>query len=310
MNAPARGGRVPLASDPVTGVGHMLSHPFIQHALAAGTAIALVCGLAGYFVVLRAQVFVGDALSHVAYAGALAALAAGIDLRFGLFAATIGAGVAIGALGGRGVADDVVIGTVFAWILGLGVFFLAYYTTHGSGSGSNGAASVTVLFGSIFGISGAAATTAILIAIGLILALLVIARPLLFASIDPAVAAARGVPVRLLGPVFLAIVGASAAEASQAVGALLLFGLLAAPPAAAQRITADPWRAFALSGALGVAAMWIGLGLAYAFPVLPASFAIMAVAAAEFLLAAGIGLGRAGSGQPRLAVASAKGAGE
>jgi zinc/manganese transport system permease protein len=262
----------------------MLGHPFIQHAVAAGTAIALVCGLVGYFVVLRAQVFVGDALSHVAYAGALAALAAGIDLRLGLFAATIGVGVAIGALGGRGVADDVVIGTVFAWILGLGVFFLAWYTTHGSGG--NGGASVTVLFGSIFGISAADATTAIAIAIGVLVVLLVLARPLLFASIDPAVAAARGVPVRVLGPAFLALVGASAAEATQAVGALLLFGLLAAPPAAAQRLTADPWRALALSGALGVAAMWLGLALAYAYPVLPASFAIMAVATAEYALAA------------------------
>ncbi len=284
----AAAGRALLASDPVTGVGHMLGHPFIQHALAAGTAIALVSGLVGYFVVLRAQVFVGDALSHVAYAGALAALAAGIDLRLGLFAATVGVGVAIGLLGGRGIADDVVIGTVFAWVLGLGVFFLAYYTTHGSGTASNGAASVTVLFGSIFGISAAEATTAVLIAVALIAAILVLARPLLFASIDPAVAAARGVPARLLGPVFLAVVGATAAEASQAVGALLLFGLLAAPPAAAQRLTADPWRAFALSGALGVTAMWAGLGLAYAYPVLPASFAIMTVAAGEFLLAAGV----------------------
>ena len=280
------GGRV-VASDPVTGVADMLGHPFIQHALAAGTAIALVSGLVGYFVVLRGQVFVGDALSHVAYAGALAALAAGVDLRLGLFAATITVGLVIGALGGRGNADDVVIGTVFAWVLGLGVFFLAYYTTHASGS--SGAASVHVLFGSIYGISGVGAVVSIAIAVILILALLVIARPLLFASIDPAVAAARGVPVRLLGPLFLAIVGASAAEASQAIGALLLFGLLAAPAAAAQRLTDRPWRAFALSGALAVLAMWVGLGLAYAYPSLPPSFTIMAVAAAQYALAAVFG---------------------
>jgi zinc/manganese transport system permease protein len=112
-------------------------------------------------------------------------------------------------------------------VLGLGVFFLAYYTTHVSTG--NGTASVTVLFGSIFGISNNAATAAILIAVGLILVLLLIAPPLLFASLDPAVAAGRGVPVRLLGPLFLDIVGATAAEASQAIGALLLFGLLAPP---------------------------------------------------------------------------------
>ena len=277
----------PLASDPATGVAHMLSHPFIQHAVLAGTAIALVSGLVGYFVVLRGQVFVGDALSHVAYAGALAALAAGVDLRFGLFAATISVGLVIGALGGRGTADDVVIGTVFAWVLGLGVFFLAYYTTYGSGQ--DGSASVHVLFGSIYGISAGAATVSVVIALVLIAVLLLIARPLLFASIDPAIAAARGVPVRLLGPLFLAIVGASAAEASQAIGALLLFGLLAAPAAAAQRLTNRPWRAFALSGALGVLAMWIGLGLAYAYPTLPPSFTIMGVAAGEYALAAIIG---------------------
>ncbi len=283
-------GRLVLAADPITGIGHMLAHPFIQYALAAGTAIALLSGLVGYFVVLRGQVFAGDALSHVAYSGAMAALAAGVDLRFGLFGATVVVGLALGLLGGRGIADDVVIGTTFAWVLGLGVFFLAYYTTHASSD--NGTASVTVLFGSIFGLSRAAATTAILIAIGLIAVLLVIARPLLFASIDPVVAAARGVPVRLLGPLFLAIVGASAAEASQAVGALLLFGLLAAPPAAAQQLTDRPWHALALSGVLAITAMWLGLGLAYAYPQLPASFTIMAVATTQYLLAALAGLRR------------------
>jgi zinc/manganese transport system permease protein len=272
------------AADPFTGIGNMLSHPFIQHAFLAGTAIALLSGLVGYFVVLRGQVFAGDALSHVAYTGALAALAAGVDLRLGLFAATIVVGVALGLLGGRGTADDVVIGTTFAWVLGLGVFFLALYTTHGSTD--NGAANVNVLFGSIFGLSADFARTAAIIAAGLIVLLLVIARPLLFASLDPAVAAARGVPVRLLGPVFLGIVGASAAEASQAVGAMLLFGLLAAPAAAAQRLTDRPWRALVLSGLLAVAAMWIGLCLSYAVPQLPASFAIMAVATAEYLFAA------------------------
>ena len=119
--------------------------------------------------------------------------------------------------------------------------------------------------------------------------LLLIARPLLFASIDPAVAAARGVPVRLLGPLFLAIVGASAAEASQAIGALLLFGLLAAPPAAAQRLTNRPWRAFALSGGARRCGDVAGLGLAYAYPTLPPSFTIMGVAAGEYALAAIVG---------------------
>jgi zinc/manganese transport system permease protein len=270
--------------NPLTGLGHMLTLPFMQHALIAGTAVAVLSGLVGYFVVVRGQVFAGDALSHVAYAGALAALAAGVDLRLGLFAATIGVGLVLGLLGGRGVVDDVVIGTTFAWVLGLGVLFLAIFTTrHATG---NSAASVTVLFGSIFGISSSAATTAAVVAGALVIVLLAIARPLLFASLDPAVAAARGVPVRLLGPLFLAIVGASAAEASQVVGALLLFGLLAAPPAAAQRLTDKPWPALALSAGLATASVWMGLALAYAFPKLPPSFAILTVSTGIYVLSA------------------------
>lgn len=269
-----------LAADPITGVWHMLSHPFIQHALAAGTAIALLSGLVGYFLVLRGQVFAGDALSHVAYAGALAALAAGIDLRLGLFTATVIVGLALGVLGGRGAADDVVIGTVFAWVLGLGVFFLARYTTRSSTH--NGAANVNVLFGSIFGISARTAMTAVWIAAGLVVVMLAIGRPLLFASLDPAVAAARGVPVRLLGPLFLAVVGATAAEASQAVGALLLLALLAAPAAAAQRLTSRPWTGVALAAALAVLATWAGLALSYGAPTLPPSFAITLAVTAEF----------------------------
>src|SRR5205807_547193 len=149
-------------------------------------------GLAGYFLVLRAQVFTSDALSHVAFTGALAALAAGIDLRIGLFAAAVVVAVLLGALGRRGRADDVVIGSVFAWILGLGVLFLTLYTT--SRSTANGAAGVNVLFGSIFGISAARARVAAMVAAGVVAMLLAIARPLLFASLDEAVASARGVP--------------------------------------------------------------------------------------------------------------------
>ena len=272
------------SADPLTGLGNMLSLPFIHHALLAGTAIALLAGLVGYFVVLRGQVFAGDMLSHVAYAGALGALAAGLDLRVGLFAATIAFALGIAVLAGKATADDVIIGNAMAWVLGLGVFFLALYTTYHATA--NSTANVTVLFGSIFGLSASDAVLAAGIATGLILVLLVIARPLLFASLDPNVAAARGVPVRVLGLLFLAIVGATAGEASQAVGALMLGGLLAAPAAAAYHLTTRPWAALALSGALAVAAMWLGITLAYTIPSLPPTFTIIAVAAAEYALAA------------------------
>jgi zinc/manganese transport system permease protein len=257
--------------------------PFLLHALLAGTAIAAAAGLVGYFVVLRAQVFTGDALSHVAFTGALAALALGIDERLGLFAVTIGVGLALGALGDRGRADDVVIGSVFAWILGLGVFFLTLFTT--TNSAGNGNAGVNVLFGSIFGLSLSEAVTAATVAAVIVAVMVAIARPLLFASVDGAVAAARGVPVRLLGYGFLALVGAAAAEATQAVGALLLLGLLAAPAGTAQRLTARPYPALFISAGLAVAEMWGGLVLSYTVPALPPSFAILAVATAGYALA-------------------------
>ena len=181
----------------------MFAHEFFRNALLAGTFIALACGLVGYFVVLRAQVFAGDALSHVAFTGALAAAAAGIDLKIGLFVACIGGGILMGALGDRARADDVVIGTLFAWSLGLGVLFLSIFTTNASGS--NGTAGVRVLFGSIFGLSASDVRTSIVLAALAVAVLATIARPLLFASVDAAVAAAQGVPVRALGLVFLAL---------------------------------------------------------------------------------------------------------
>ena len=261
----------------------MLAHPFVVHALLAGTAVAVLCGLIGYFLVLRSQVFAGDALGHVAYTGAMAALAAGFDLRAGMFAATIGAGLALGYGANRG-ADDVAIGSFFAWVLGLGVLFLTYYTTHGSTR--NGAANVNVLFGSIFGLDTAAATWALGIAAVVVAGLLAVARPLLFSSIDPATARAAGVPTRLLAALFLAAVGATVAVATPVIGALLVLGLLAAPAAAAARLTTHPWRGFWLSATLSAAAVWIGIALAYAIPKAPASFTIMATAAALYALAA------------------------
>ena len=266
-----------------TGLGDMLGHPFMRNAFVAGTAVAVAAGLVGYFLVLRSQVFTGDALSHAAFTGALAALAIGIDARLGLFAATVAAGVAMALLGHRGRANDVVIGNVFAWILGLGVLFLTVYTT--SRSAGNGAAGVNVLFGSIFGLSTSQARFAAIVAAGLIIIVVAIGRPLLFASLDESVASARGVPVKALGVGFLGIVGATAAEATQAVGALLLLGLLAAPAGASLRITTHPYRALWLSAALSLSAMWGGLTLSYLAPSVPPSFAVLAIATGVYVMA-------------------------
>ncbi len=260
---------------------HLFDQPFLRYAFLGGTAVALAAGLVGYFLVLRAQVFIADALSHVAFTGALAALALGFDARLGLFALTILVALGMGTLGPRARPDDVVIGGVFAWLLGLGVFFLTLYTRTRSGTG-NGQATVGVLFGSIFGLSPAQAWTTTLIALVICAAVLLTARPLLFASLDEQVAAARGVPVRLLGYGFLVLVGATAAESTPVVGALLILGLLAAPAGAAARLTPRPLRALGLSAAIAVGSVWLGLTAAYLVAV-PPSFAILAVATLTYL---------------------------
>ena len=269
-----------------SGLADMLSHPFMRNAFLAGTAIAAASGLVGYFVVLRSQVFGADALSHVAFTGALAALAIGVDIRVGLFGATVVVALAIGLLGKRGRANDVVIGTVFTGILGFGVLFLSIYAR--SGSANNGAANINVLFGSIFGLGAAQAWLAAAIGIGICVAVACIARPLLFASLDEAVAAARGLPVRALGVAFLVLVGICAAEATPAVGALLLVGLIAGPAGAARRLTTRPWVGLASAAAIALAAMWLGLTASYLWGSLPPSFSIMAVIAAAYVLAVAV----------------------
>lgn len=221
----------------------MLAHEFMRNAFLAGSTIALACGLVGYFVVLRSQVFAGDAFSHVAFTGALAAAAAGIDIRLGLFAATILVAVGLGALGERSRADDVVIGSVFAWILGLGVLFLSIFTVNASGS--NGTAAVRVLFGSIFGLSAADARLASVIALASALALLAIARPLLFSSVDPGVARGVGVPVRALGTAFLillAIVAAQATQQSERCSCSVSSPLRRGPQGSSRAALGEAWR--------------------------------------------------------------------
>jgi len=261
----------------------LFAHDFIRNALLAGTPIALACGAVGYFVVLRSQVFAGDTLSHVAFTGAIAAAAAGIDLRVGLFAATVLIAALLAGVGERARADDVMIGVVFVWILGLGVFFLDLFNR--GVNGGNGIVGSRTLFGSIFGLGTGQARIAALIGIVVVGGVAVIARPLLFATVDPQVAAARGVPVAVLGAVFLILLGVDAAEATQAVGALLLLGLIAAPAGAAHKLTARPYLALGLSCAFALASVWLGVVGAYLIASLPPSTAIIGTAVAIYLAA-------------------------
>jgi zinc/manganese transport system permease protein len=262
----------------------MFAHEFVRNAYLAGTFIALACGTVGWLVVLRAQVFAGDALSHVAFVGAIGAAALGLDERLGLFVATVAVAAGIGLLGGnRGQADDVVIGIVFAWILGVGVLLLSVLST--SAAGGSGVTAANTLFGSIYSLSERASLFACVAGLAVLAAIVVAFRPLLLSTLDAELAAVRGVPVRPLGLGFLVLVAVVTAESTQAIGALLLLGLLAAPAGAAHRLTVKPYLGLALSGLLAVLATWAGLALSYAIPQLPPSTAIIGIAAATYAAA-------------------------
>lgn len=260
----------------------MLTRDFILNAYLAGTFIALACGLVGWFVVLRGQVFAGDALTHVAFVGAIAAAVLGFDERIGLFAVTIAVAGAMAVLGNRGRADDVTIGIVFAWILGIGILLITILST--TSNGGSGITAANTLFGSIYSLSTGASYLAAGVALGVSAVVAVAARPLMLATIDRELAMIRGLPVGAIGAGFLGLLAVITAESTQAVGALLLLGLLAAPAGAAHRLTTRPYIGLTLSALLAVAAMWAGLGLSYAVGSLPPSSAIIAFAAGFYLL--------------------------
>jgi zinc/manganese transport system permease protein len=265
----------------------MFAHDFVRNAYLAGTFIALACGITGWFVVLRGQLFAGDALTHVAFVGAIAAAVLGFDERVGLFALTVLVAGAMAALGRRGQADDAVIGTVFAWILGVGVFLLAVLAT--SASGGNGVSAANTLFGSIYSLTPGGSRLAAAVGLAITTAVLLAVRPLLLATLDAELASLRGIPVKALALAFLVALALVTAESTQAVGALLLLGLLAAPAGAAHRLTARPYRGLALSGLIAVLAMWIGLALSYQIASLPPSSAIIGVAGAGYAAASVLG---------------------
>ena len=258
----------------------MLGLEFMRNAFMAGGCIALAAGLVGYFVVLRNQVFTADALGHVAFTGGLGGVLAGLNLLAGVFGSCIAVALAIGALGGRGRGRDIAIGTVFAWVLGVGALFLSLYTT--ARSAASGTLGVSVLFGSILGLQPAQVVVGSLTGIATAVVLLLIARPLLFLSVDPEVAVARGVPSRALSALFFVLVAVTVAESVQALGALLIFGLMVTPAAVAQNLSTRPWVGMALSAGIAVAVVWLGLVVAF-YIALPASFLITGLAFVLYL---------------------------
>src|SRR6266567_74524 len=236
----------------------ILRYDFMRQAFLAGTILSIIAGLIGYFVVLRHQAFAGESLSDVAFTGALGGAALGINPFVSLLITTIVVALAMGGFGERLRGRDVAIGTVLAWVLGLGVLFLSLFTAHVSGTGT-GFSGVTVLFGNILGISTDQLRTIALVSGVAALVLAIIARPLLFASLDPDVAAARGVPVRVLGLCFMVLLAETLSEAALAVGALLVFARLLLPAAIAHQVTNRPYTALALAAGLAVALTWLGI---------------------------------------------------
>src|SRR5215831_14643541 len=258
----------------------LLQYDFVQNAFLAGTIIAIMAATIGYFVVLRAQAFAGEALADIGFAGATGAAILGIGSLVGMLGLSLLAAFGIGALGERVRGRDIEIGMVLSFALGLGVLFLSMYIQNGA----NANAGVSVLFGSILTITRRDVIITLITGSVTLLLLAFLFRPLLFASVDPEVAQARGVPVRLLSIVFLLLLAVATAEAVLMIGVLLVFALLIAPAAAAERLTHRPLTAIILSVILGLIFTWAGLILAFVGTGrhLPVSFYISTMAALTY----------------------------
>jgi zinc/manganese transport system permease protein len=264
----------------------LLQHEIVQNAFLAGTIVAIVTAVMGYFVVLRAQAFAGEALSDIGFAGATGAAVLGFSSLLGMFFLTVLAGIGMGALGDRIRGRDVEIGMVLSFALGLGVLFLTIYSQFGS----NATEGVGVLFGSILSVTRSDVLITLGCGIATLLLLAFLFRPLLFATIDPEVALARGVPVRLLSIVFLMLLGITTAETVLVVGVLLVLALLIAPAASAVNVTHRPLVSISLSAVLGLIITWGGLILAFVGTgrQLPVGFYITALAALSYFVSLGV----------------------
>jgi zinc/manganese transport system permease protein len=254
----------------------MLDYEFMRNAFAAAGIAAVVSGLVGYFLVLRGQTFAGHALSHIGFAGATGAVLLGIASVWGLVGFTIAAGVGMGLLGERLSGRDVAIGVVLSLALGFGLLFLHYYTAFATQT-------TALLFGNVLAVDRATIVTLIVLAVITILALAAIMRPLIFASLQPELAEAKGVPLRLVSTAFLVIVALAVSQSAQIVGVLLVFALMVGPPATAQRLVSGLWSGMILSAGIALAEAWLGLVVAYHTD-WPVSFCIALLSALGYFL--------------------------
>jgi zinc/manganese transport system permease protein len=280
-----------LSPNPIDDIQALFTYPFMVNALEAGTIVAVLAGIVGWYVVLRRQTFASHTLSVMAFPGATGAALAGLPTALGYYVACTVAALAIGRTGragragsgsagrsGRGPAgESAVIGTVQT--VGLAAGFLFLSLNHAVLGGPE-----TLLFGTFLGITRGQVLGLLLVAVATIAVLAALARPLLFASVDREVARASGVPVALLDALFLLVLGLAIAATSQLTGALLVFALLVAPAAAAQQLTLRPVAGLLLSVGFALLAVWLALAIAY-FSIYPVGFYVTTIGFVLYVLA-------------------------
>ncbi len=258
----------------------ILQSPFMQHALIGGSLVAVAAGLLGYFVITRQNAFAAHALAHIGFPGATGAILVGVPVTLGLAVFCVGGGLLIGVFGRRVADREMATGTILALATALGVLFASL-------ASANASTTTSVLFGNLLAVSDDQLVVFGVFTAAVMLALAVVARPLVFASVDPAVAEARGVPVRALGVAFVVLLALTITMAVQVVGTLLLFALVVTPAATALRLTARPVRVAAIAVGLALASVWGGLVLSTMVN-LPPSFFIVSLAVLAWLVVLGV----------------------
>ena len=252
----------------------MFEYEFMRNAFAASGIVAVLAGIVGYFLVLRGQTFAGHALSHVGFTGATGAVLVGVSPLWGMIGFTLAAGVGMGALGEKLTGRDVAIGVILSLSLGFGLLFLHFFTAYASQA-------TALLFGNVLGVSHETLVVLVGLAVVSLGALAVIMRPLLFASLQPELAEAKGVSLRLVSVLFLAITALAVAASTQIVGVLLVFALMVGPAAAAQNIATRLSTGVLLAAVFALGQAWVGLTLAY-YTDWPTSFWITMLSAAVY----------------------------
>jgi zinc/manganese transport system permease protein len=229
-----------------------LTYTAIQNALVAGSLAAVIAAIVGYFLVVRGMTFTAHALPNIGFAGAAGAVVLGLEPVVGLLTFSISAAIAIGLLGKQLRERDIAVGIAMAFALGLGVLFISLY--HGYAEQV-----YSILYGNILGVSQTDVLVTVVLSTVIISLIFIFFRPLLFSSLDPVVAEAHGVPVRLLTMIFLILVAITISMSVQVVGALLIFTLLIGPPATAMRIVQRPLWTIIIAILLGVCYTWLGI---------------------------------------------------